>query len=81
MNFLDSWIFKVVLDNILNKICRLIHNMYIIDNYPHEYKTRRIFDLDKMLLMYMYNGWTCNKKVIEQFFGDFSINDLHTTHA
>ena len=24
--------------------------MYIIDNYSHEYKTRRILDLDKILL-------------------------------
>ena len=26
MNFLDSWIFDVVLDKIFNKICRLIYS-------------------------------------------------------
>ena len=49
MDFLDSWIFRVVLDQIVNKICRLIYNVYF-DNYSHEYKTRRILDLDKILL-------------------------------
>ena len=29
--------------------------MYIIDNYSYEYKTRRILDLDKILLMMMKN--------------------------
>ena len=50
-NFLDSWIFKVLLDKIFNKICRLIYIMYILTNYSHEYKTRRILDLDKILLL------------------------------
>ena len=50
MNFLDSWVFRVVLDKIFNKICRLIYNAYF-DNYSHEYKTRRILDLDKILFM------------------------------
>ena len=50
MNFLDTWIFRVVLDTIFNKTCRLIYNVYF-DNYSHEYKTRRIFDLDKILLL------------------------------
>ena len=50
INFLDSWIFKVALDKIFNKICRLIYNVYF-DNYSHEYKTRRILDLNKILLL------------------------------
>ena len=31
--------------------------MYIIDNYSHEDKTRRILDLDKILLTHSFDCW------------------------
>ena len=43
MDFLDSWIFEVALDSSIKYVDWYI--MHIFDNYSHEYKNRRIFEL------------------------------------
>ena len=59
LDFLDSWIFNDDLTKIITNICRLIHSIYFVANNSCDYKTRRIWDFDKIQLLPFCRNVNC----------------------